>query len=103
MTDPEIGETVQNPGCGAGGFLAEGNAHMAGTPNEKTSTLDQLQTRKGRTFYGRGKDNSIYSVALANLMVHGMGESHIWHDNTLTGAGTYGGLFQGALCCSMRC
>ncbi|MGQ9854070.1 MAG: N-6 DNA methylase [Candidatus Oleimicrobiaceae bacterium] len=96
VTDPEIGETVENRGRATGGLLAEENAHMAGATNEKASTPDQLQTLKGRTFHGREKDNAIYSVALANLMVHGMGGSHIWRDNTLTGAGTYGGLFQGA-------
>jgi type I restriction enzyme M protein len=49
-----------------------------------------------RTFYGREKDNAIYPIALANLVLHGMDEPHVWHGNTLTGAETYGGLFTGA-------
>ena len=29
-------------------------------------------------------------------MLHDIDEPHLWHGNTLTGAETYGGLFQGA-------
>jgi type I restriction-modification system DNA methylase subunit len=55
-----------------------------------------LETLKQRTFYGREKDNLIYPIALANLVLHNIDEPHIWHGNTLTGAEIYGGLFQGA-------
>jgi type I restriction enzyme M protein len=48
---------------------------------------------KQRTFYGREKDNAIYPIALANLVLHDIDQPHIWHGNTLTGAETYGGLF----------
>ncbi len=51
---------------------------------------------KRQTFYGREKDNAIYPIALANLVLHNIDEPHIWHGNTLTGAETYGGLFQDA-------
>ena len=54
---------------------------------------DQFETLKQRTFYGREKDNAIYPIALANLVLHGIDEPHVWHGNTLTGAETYGGLF----------
>ena len=50
---------------------------------------------KRRTFYGREKDNAIYPIALANLVLHDIDEPHVWHGNTLTGAETYGGLFAG--------
>ena len=35
-------------------------------------------------------------ISLANLVLHGIDEPHIWHGNTLTGGETYGGLFEGA-------
>ncbi|MDP2913177.1 MAG: N-6 DNA methylase, partial [Candidatus Omnitrophota bacterium] len=57
---------------------------------------EQLETLKQRTFYGREKDNVIYPIALANLILHGIDDPHLWHGNTLTGAETYGGLFLGA-------
>ncbi len=96
VVDPKIGETVYDPGCGTGGFLAQAFEHMAGPNHEKITSPDQLETLKHRTFYGREKDNAIYPIALANLMLHGIDEPHIWHGNTLTGAEIYGGLFQDA-------
>lgn len=96
VIDPRIGETVCDPGCGTGGFLAQSYEHIAGPSNEKISSPDQLEALKRRTFYGREKDNIIYPVALANLVLHGFDEPHVWHGNTLTGAETYGGLFTDA-------
>ena len=94
--DPKIGETVYDPGCGTGGFLAQAYEHMAGKHNEKITSPAQLEILKQRTFYGREKDNQIYPVALANLVLHDIDEPHVWHGNALTGAETYGGLFEGA-------
>lgn len=96
VIDPQIGETVYDPGCGTGGFLAQAYEHMAGSNHEKITSPEQLEILKHRTFYGREKDNVIYPIALANLMLHGIDEPHIWHGNTLTGAEIYGGLFQDA-------
>jgi type I restriction enzyme M protein len=93
VIDPQIGETVYDPGCGTGGFLAQSYEHMAGLNNENITSPDQFETLKQRTFYGREKDNAIYPISLANLVLHGIDEPHIWHGNTLTGAETYGGLF----------
>jgi len=93
VIDPTIGETVYDPGCGTGGFLAQLFEHMVGPGNQNISSPDQLDTLKHRTFYGREKDNAIYPIALANLVLHGIDDPHIWHGNTLTGAETYGGLF----------
>jgi type I restriction enzyme M protein len=90
---PRVGETVYDPGCGTGGFLAQAYEFMAGPNNACISSADQLETLKRRTFYGREKDNAIYPIALANLVLHDIDEPHIWHGNTLTGAETYGGLF----------
>jgi type I restriction enzyme M protein len=93
VIDPKIGETVYDPGCGTGGFLAQSFEHMAGPNNQNITSPDQLDTLKHRTFYGREKDNAIYPIALANLVLHGIDDPHVWHGNTLTGAETYGGLF----------
>lgn len=95
VIDPRVGETVYDPGCGTGGFLAQAYEHMRerlGTD----ATGEQIETLKRRTFYGREKENLIYPVALANLVLHGIDEPHLWHGNTLTGGEIYGDLFQGA-------
>ena len=96
VIDPRIGETEYDPGCGTGGFLAQAYEHMAGPGNAKIHSADQLDTLKRRTFYGREKDNAIYPIGLANLVLHDIDEPHIWHGNTLTGQETYGGLFTDA-------
>lgn len=93
--DPKIGETVYDPGCGTGGFLAEGFNHIR-TALGDSIDADQQETLKYKTFYGREKDNAIYPIALANLVLHGIDLPHIWHGNTLTGGVAYDGLYEGA-------
>lgn len=94
--DPRIGETVYDPACGTGGFLAQAFEHMAGPEYANVASGDQLETLKRATFYGREKDNLIYPIALANLTLHNIDEPHVWHGNALTGQESYGGLYAGA-------
>jgi type I restriction enzyme M protein len=96
VVDPKIGETVYDPACGTGGFLAQSYEHMIGANKSNIKTGDDLNTLKHKTFYGREKDNTIYPIGLANLILHEIDEPHIWHGNTLTGNETYGGLFTDA-------
>lgn len=95
VVDPKGGETVYDPGCGTGGFLAQAYEYMRDKLGRK-ATASQLETLKRRTFYGREKDNLIYPIALANLVLHEIDSPHLWHGNTLTGAETYGGLYTDA-------
>jgi len=46
VIDPEIGETVYDPCCGTGGFLAQSYQHM----REKVKTATDIETLKTRTF-----------------------------------------------------
>jgi len=96
VVDPRIGETVYDPGCGTGGFLAQSYEQMTGAGNGKITSSDQLVTLQEHTFYGREKDNAIYPIALANLVLHGIDAPHLWHGNTLTGSVAYDGLFADA-------
>jgi len=92
---PKADETVYDPGCGTGGFLAQSFEHITGKLGND-ATADQLETLKQQTFWGREKENLIYPIALANLILHGIDKPNLWHGNTLTGRETYGGLFEGA-------
>jgi type I restriction enzyme M protein len=92
VVEPQIGETVFDPAAGTGGFLAQAFDYM----KDKNPSPEQLSALKHRTFYGREKDNLIYPIGLANMILHGVDEPHIWHGNTLTGQETYAGLFEGA-------
>jgi type I restriction enzyme M protein len=93
--DPRPGETIYDPCCGTGGFLIEAFKHMRGKLGD-AATADIFETLRSRSLYGREKENLIYPVALANLILHGVDEPHLWHGNTLTGNEIYGGLFQDA-------
>ena len=89
---PNPGETVYDPCCGTGGFLAQAYQYM----DEKAQSGSDIETLKTQTFYGREKEDLVYPITLANLVLHGIDEPHIWHGNTLTGHEVYGGLFSNA-------
>ena len=92
VINPKADETAYDPGTGTGGFLVESFEHiMQKLGND--ATADQLETLKQRTFWGREKEDLIYPIALANLILHGIDKPNLWHGNTLTGRETYGGLF----------
>ena len=92
---PKFGETVYDPGCGTGGFLAQSYGYMKEELGN-SATADQLEHLATGTFYGREKENLIYPITLANLVLHGIDRPNIWHGNTLTRNESYGTLFRGA-------
>lgn len=95
VIDPKVDETIYDPGCGTGGFLAQSFEHITSKLGND-ATADQLETLKQRAFWGKEKENLIYPIALANLILHGIDKPNIWHGNTLTELEIYGGLFEGA-------
>ena len=95
VVEPSPGEKVFDPCCGTGGFLAQSYEFMQQRLGHEPSATD-LETLATETFYGREKDNIVYPIALANLLLHGIDEPRIWHGNTLTGTAEYGALFEGA-------
>ena len=95
VVNPRPKETIYDPGCGTGGFLAQAYEHLKNALGD-TATGDDMERLKERTFYGREKENLIYPIALANLVLHEIDHPHIWHGNTLTGRVDHGELFAGA-------
>jgi type I restriction enzyme M protein len=91
---PTIGETIYDPCCGTGGFLAQ--AYEFFVKSYKDLTEEETKFIKHNTFFGREKDNLVYPITLANLIIHGIDEPHIWHGNTLSRKAVYDGLFQGS-------
>ena len=69
---------------------------MAGKNNEHIESGDELDQLKHRTFYRPREGKPDLPHRLANLVLHGIDEPHLWHGNTLTGQAMYDGLFQGA-------
>ncbi len=93
--DPQLHETVYDPCCGTGGFLAQAHDYMRSNLSERV-TGPQLRQLGVETFYGREKADLVYAIALGNLMLHGIERPNIWHGNTLSLSESYGGLYTGA-------
>jgi type I restriction enzyme M protein len=93
--DPQLGETVYDPCCGTGGFLAIAYEHIARNLGNAPASTD-IDTLKHDTFFGREKENLVFPIALANLVLHGIDQPNLWHGNTLTKRTTYGALFESA-------
>ncbi len=82
VVDPQPGKTVYDPGCGTCGFLAQSYEYLK-EKAERAGTLTgpSLEALKRRTFYGREKDDTIYPIALANLILHGVDEGVLFRTN----------------------
>ena len=93
VVDPRPGDKVLDPAAGTGGFLALAYEHMRDSLGDNVTGLDLDQLQE-RTFYGKEKDNRIYPICLANLVLHGIDEPNIWHGNTLTGSSFGGNMWQ---------
>lgn len=79
LLDPKIGETIYDPACGTGGFLAE--AHLYLTPKANTPTKRRILNNK--TFHGQEKTPLPFVLCLMNLTLHGMDYPKIVKTNTL--------------------
>lgn len=92
---PQLGQTVYDPCCGTGGFLAIAYEHIARQLGAQARSTD-IDTLKHDTFFGREKENLVFPIALANLVLHGIDQPNLWHGNSLTRRATYGALFDKA-------
>ena len=79
LLDPKIGETVYDPACGTGGFLAEAHLHMA----RKVKTSEDRRFLNNKTFFGQEKTPLPFVMCLMNLTLHGMDYPQIVKGNTL--------------------
>lgn len=93
--DPKLGQTVYDPCCGTGGFLAIAYEHIARKLGAKARSTD-IDALKHATFFGREKEHLVFPIALANLVLHGIDQPNLWHGNSLTRRATYAALFQQA-------
>jgi type I restriction enzyme M protein len=93
--EPKLGDKIYDPCCGTGGFLAVAYEHISRTLGNAPASTD-IDTLKHDTFFGREKENLVFPIALANLVLHGIDQPNLWHGNTLTKRATYGALFDKA-------
>ena len=79
MIDPQLGETVLDPACGTGGFLAHAYEHLkaqAKTPDDLYHVKDSI--------HGVEKKSLPHLLCVTNMMIHGIEvPSNVRHGNTL--------------------
>ena len=92
VVNPKVGQTIYDPCCGTGGFLAQSYEYLEGTARSPK----QIEQLKAATFYGREADDTAFPIGLANLVLHGIDAPKLWHGNTLSGAVVDGSLYEGA-------
>ena len=79
MTDPQLGETVLDPACGTGGFLAEAFQHL----EKQCKTVgDRTCSRTTRSSGGEAKPLP-YMLSQMNLLLHGLDAPEIEYGNSL--------------------
>ncbi|MDR1890456.1 MAG: type I restriction-modification system subunit M [Zoogloeaceae bacterium] len=93
--NPAPGQTVYDPCCGTGGFLAVAYEHISRKLGASPASTD-IDALKHDTFFGREKENLVFPIALANLVLHGIDSPNLWHGNSLTGRAAYDALFKNA-------
>lgn len=93
--NPSLGKTVYDPCCGTGGFLAVAYEHIERKLGKTPASTD-IEKLKHDTFFGREKENLVFPIALANLVLHGIDQPNLWHGNSLTRRATYAELFRKA-------
>lgn len=93
--NPSLGKTIYDPCCGTGGFLAVAYEHIERKLGKTPASTD-IEKLKHDTFFGREKENLVFPIALANLVLHGIDQPNLWHGNSLTRRATYAELFRHA-------
>lgn len=80
MVNPQIGETMLDPACGTGGFLANTIEHLR-KQSKNTDDENIIQN----SIHGVEKKPLPHLLATTNMLVHGIDvPSQIRHDNTLS-------------------
>jgi len=79
VTNPRLGETVLDPACGTGGFLAETYNHLAG----QCKTVQDRKTLQRKSIFGGEAKSLPYLLAQMNLLLHGLEYPQIDPENSL--------------------
>ena len=77
--DPQLGETVLDPACGTGGFLAEAYQHL----EKQCKTVKDKTTLQEKSIFGGEAKPLPYMLAQMNLLLHGLQSPSITYANSL--------------------
>jgi type I restriction enzyme M protein len=81
LVGPKFGETIYDPACGSGGFLAQSYEYIK---SQNTNlTIQQNEILQTGTFFGREKKAVPYLLGMMYVVLHGVSRPNIRHGNTL--------------------
>ena len=78
---PKLGETIYDPACGSGGFLAAAFDYIR--TNNPNRTIEQDSFLQTQTFYGNEKKAVPALLGMMNLALHGVTTPKLRRRNTL--------------------
>lgn len=78
--NPHLGETILDPACGTGGFLAETFEHLS----QQCRTVEDRRILQERSVYGQEAKPLPYMLAQMNLLLHGLEFPNITYGNSLS-------------------
>jgi type I restriction enzyme M protein len=79
VTNPQLGETILDPACGTGGFLAESFNHL----QKQCRTVQDRKTLQEKTILGGEAKPLPYLLGQMNLLLHGLDSPNITYGNSL--------------------
>lgn len=79
--NPQIGETIEDPACGTGGFLVEAFKHLYAQAQQ--GTVEQRKFVQRNTIHGTEVKPLPYLLVQMNLLLHGMESPKISYENAL--------------------
>jgi type I restriction enzyme M protein len=72
VMQPTLGDIIQDPAAGTGGFLISANRYIRQHSNPDSWTEAQQRKYRRNTFYGMEFVQDAHRLALMNLMLHGL-------------------------------
>ena len=79
VINPQLGETVLDPACGTGGFLAESYIHL----EKQCRTVEQRRILQRLSIHGGEAKPLPYLLCQMNLLLHGMEYPQVAYGNSL--------------------
>lgn len=83
MIQPQIGEKMADFACGTGGFLSSWLKELEKVKNEKSVTVAESE-KIYSSIYGIEKKQFPYMLCVTNMLLHGVDNPKIYHENSLT-------------------
>jgi type I restriction enzyme M protein len=72
LMQPQIGEVIQDPAAGTGGFLIAANHYLREHKDIFSLSEVEFNTYKNKTFFGMEHVQDTHRLAMMNMMLHGL-------------------------------